>query len=74
MTYLTYGPLEGAIALKLTDAFFEGREGREYNGSALSLSTDLGGEGYADLVIGAPGRSDIAESAGAVELFFGLGL
>lgn len=74
MTYLTYGPLEGAIALKLTDAFFEGREGREYNGSALSLAVDLGGEGYADLVIGAPGRSDIAESAGAVELFFGLGL
>ncbi len=74
MTYLLYGPVAGAVELKFADAFFEGTERHEESGAALSLGADLGGDGYRDLLIGAPGNSDRGDDAGSVEVFFGAGL
>jgi MYXO-CTERM domain-containing protein len=52
---LFFGPLEGAIPLDEADVLFQGEQDQDLTGLALSGGPDLTGDGYPDLLIGAPG-------------------
>ncbi len=58
-------------SLGAADASFHGDSNNDHAGAGLSIAGDLNGDGYADLVIGAPGNDDQTNNAGKTYVFFG---
>ncbi|RMD99507.1 MAG: hypothetical protein D6812_11455 [Deltaproteobacteria bacterium] len=72
--YLFFGrsrPWDGVFSLAEADVIITGEAAGDRAGSALSLSHDLDGDGFSDLVIGAPGAGSAGNQTGKVYLLFG---
>ncbi|MDP2306413.1 MAG: MopE-related protein [Pseudomonadota bacterium] len=63
--------IAGELALADADAKLTGAAAGDGFGAGVVGAGDLDGDGYADLLVGAPGVDDAAEGAGAVYLFGG---
>ncbi|MCO4772039.1 MAG: FG-GAP repeat protein, partial [Deltaproteobacteria bacterium] len=69
--------LEGAIApgvattLAGADAKLTGESAFDFAGSSVAGAGDVNGDGFADLLVGAPGRDEAGSQAGAVYLVLG---
>ena len=69
----------GITVAELSLAALDGRDGSringvaagDYSGHSVSSAGDLNGDGYADLLIGAPGADTHGESSGAAYVVFG---
>ncbi|MFT5679921.1 MAG: hypothetical protein ACI8RZ_000826 [Myxococcota bacterium] len=69
---LMLGPVTaGSFGLTGASSLFTGDDSTDYAGWALSDAGDINADGYADLLIGAPGESTNANSAGAAYLILG---
>ena len=72
--YLILGQLGGwaqGSPLGGADATFQGESNNDHAGAGVSLAGDLNGDGYDDLVIGAPGNDDGNNNAGKTYVLFG---
>ncbi len=69
--YLVHGPAWGVMYLSYADATFPGETDLDYAGDAVASAGDVNGDGYADLLIGAPDNSEGGTWAGAVYLIHG---
>mgnify|MGYP002639854775 CR=1 FL=1 len=68
---LVRGPLWGTHSLDSTDGIFVGESSSDSAGASLSAAGDTNGDGFIDLLIGAPGLDEVAEDAGAAYLVLG---
>jgi len=66
--YIFRGPLMGTRNMSSADAIIRGASPEELLGSDIEGGSDINGDGYTDILIGAPGAS---EGAGAAYLFHG---
>jgi hypothetical protein len=64
------GALAGTYDLDTADDVVSGDDAYDYLGSSLA-SADVDGDGYDDVIAGAPGNDDAASDAGAVYVFPG---
>jgi hypothetical protein len=69
--YLVVGPVLSSSDLSLAAAKFVGEQSYDYAGSSVSGAGDVNGDGYDDLLIGAPGVDGVETDSGAAYLFFG---
>ena len=69
-----YGPLDGALGLGGAGAQWYGDAAEARFGSAIAGIPDADGNGYADILVGAPGWAAGGSGAGAVFFFGGSGL
>jgi len=69
--YLLYGPVNGAVGLSASNAALRGEATYDWAGSQVAAAGDVDGDGYDDLLIGAPGNDDAAAEAGAAYLVHG---
>jgi menaquinone-dependent protoporphyrinogen IX oxidase len=69
--YLLYGPLYGEIDLAYANASFIGENSHDYAGRSVSSAGDVNGDGYDDVIIGAPYNSDGGGYAGKAYLLYG---
>ena len=67
-TYLLYGPLEGFLA---PDASFVGQYEDDQSGMSVASAGDVNGDGYDDILIGAPENGDGGYKAGKAYLLYG---
>jgi hypothetical protein len=68
-TWVVAGPgTAGTSALTSVSTSFVGETAYDYAGTAAARAGDLDGDGWADVVIGAYGRDDVATDAGGVYL------
>ncbi len=70
--YLLYGPITADIDLSLADVALLGDVLWGEAGTSVSSSGDVDGDGYPELLVGAPGDSDGGEAAGAVYVVDGV--
>jgi len=68
--YLLYGPLT-SMALDESPDGATGGSGRDFAGSSLAGGVDLDGDGYVELLVGAPGNDGGGDTAGAVHVIYG---
>jgi hypothetical protein len=61
----------GSLSYTDADSSITGVSGSDELGSAVGVLPDLDGDGYAELLVGAPGQDTGANAAGATYLFFG---
>jgi hypothetical protein len=61
----------GSLSYSDADSSITGGTASDELGSAVAVLPDLDGDGYAELLIGAPGEDSGANAAGATYLFFG---
>ena len=61
----------GSLSYSDADSSITGGTTSDELGSAVAVLPDLDGDGYAELLIGAPGEDSGANAAGATYLFFG---
>ena len=54
--YVLHGPVTGDVGLAAADQILEGEEAGDELGSAASGAGDIDGDGFDDVVVGAPGR------------------
>ncbi len=69
--YIIHGPPEVELLLSQADAQIPGTQIAGEFGSSLAGAGDADGDGYADLLVGAPGVLDMDQQSGAVYLFLG---
>jgi hypothetical protein len=69
--YLVLGPVTGNVDLTAADAKFIGEDAEDYAGTSVASAGDVNGDGFDDLIIGAPGDDDGGETAGAAYLVLG---
>ncbi len=70
---LFYGPVSGSLALSDADVHYTGGASKDWAGYALAAG-DVNGDGYEDLLVGAPQSEPGGLSAeGATYLILGLG-
>jgi len=69
--YLLYGPVSGDVSLADADAKFVGTGGSDSAGYGVAISGDADGDGYDDVLIGAPNNEQGGERAGKVYLVYG---
>jgi hypothetical protein len=69
--YLILGPVSGDVDLSTADAKFVGEEAEDYAGGSLAFAGDVNGDGYADLIVGAPKNDEGGVGAGAAYLILG---
>jgi len=67
--HLFIGPLEGTVALADADATFFGERGQNQAGGGVGQA-DIDGDGFGELLIGAPGESTGGSAAGALYIQF----
>ncbi len=67
-SYLLYGPLEGFLA---PDASFVGQYEDDQSGMSVASAGDVNGDGYDDILIGAPENGDGGYKAGKAYLLYG---
>ncbi|PSP54526.1 hypothetical protein BRC82_10115 [Halobacteriales archaeon QS_1_67_19] len=68
--YVFYGPIEEDISLAQADAVFTGETAGDRAGVSIAAG-DLDGDGYSDVVVGAPRNGDAGRDAGAVYVIRG---
>ena len=68
---LFLGPISGALTLSAADASLDGEAAGDHAGGAVAPSGDLDGDGYADVLVGAPDQSDGGTGAGAAYVVHG---
>jgi hypothetical protein len=66
--YLMLGPVAGSLCACGADAVFYGDGDHQRVGSSVALPGDVDGDGFGELVLGAPG---LASESGEVDLFLG---
>lgn len=69
---LWYGPVTGSHSCSDADAAWSGGLDNSWLGSSIAAGHDLSGDGYADLVLTAPGASGYEPAAGVAYLVPGL--
>ncbi len=69
--YVVQGPFAGSFPLSNADAKVTGEAEGDWAGTALSGGVDVDGDGFDDLIIGAPFNDEGEEDAGAVYLLLG---
>ncbi len=70
--YLVFGrATPGDLDLEDAEGKYSGEAGGDYAGSSVSTADDVDGDGFADMLIGAPDNDDGGESAGAAYLVLG---
>jgi len=69
--YLLRGPLSGWIGLDTADAEFRGEDAEDQSGRRLAGAGDVNGDGYDDLLIGAPGSDGAGANSGRAYLLLG---
>ncbi len=69
--YLFLGPVDGYMDLGEADAKLTGEAMWDRAGSAVALGGDFDGDGYGDVLVGAPNEDDGGGLAGAAYLFRG---
>ena len=69
--YLILGPASGENDLADAAARLEGVQEDDAAGSSLAAAGDVDGDGYGDLLVGAPGSDHTASGAGAAYLVLG---
>jgi hypothetical protein len=69
--HLLYGPVEGPIDLRTTGITLRGEAAGDLAGASLAGAGDVDGDGFDDLLIGAPGSDADGTSSGAAYLFYG---
>ncbi|MFT4978651.1 MAG: hypothetical protein ACI8S6_004561, partial [Myxococcota bacterium] len=63
--------LGGAMSMSDADGFWLGESGGDAAGTAVAAATDFDGDGYDDILVGAPGVDGAASGTGAVYLILG---
>ncbi len=71
--YLFNGPLIGQLAMTVATAQFTG-ESADDDFGYLDTAGDIDGDGYDDLIVGAPFNDEGGDQAGAAYIFLGRGL
>jgi len=66
----SFGPLIGSESIPTTDRWFAGAAVGDFFGKSTAVG-DFDGDGFDDLLVGAPGNDLGGRSAGAAYLFFG---
>jgi hypothetical protein len=66
--YLFHGPLAGTRSVNMADAVLRGEKAEDYAGSDVSFAGDVDGDGYTDVLVGAPGSDKGGDDSGAVYL------
>jgi hypothetical protein len=66
---LAADPTATTFSLSDADASFVGARVQEFSGTSVASAGDVDGDGRADLLIGAPGNSDLGSLAGKTYLF-----
>ena len=69
--YLLYGPVDGAVDLADADAKLLGVSTSGIAGYSVDIAPDVNGDGYDDLLVGAPEDSSVGPCAGAAYLVHG---
>ena len=69
--YLVYGLPSDEVSLADADGKLIGEAALDFAGQAVAAAGDLDGDGYDDVLVGAPGESSAFESAGAVYVVLG---
>lgn len=67
--YVARGP--ATVAMNVPDAKLTGEGATDRFGTSVAVPGDVDGDGFVDLLVGAPGRDEAGEDAGAAYLFFG---
>lgn len=69
--YLVLGPVSGMVGLDLADAHLETDDTTDSAGSAVAGAGDVDGDGYADVLIGAPNATHEGLAKGAAWMLYG---
>jgi hypothetical protein len=69
--YVIYGPVTGATDLQLADAKLTGEALSDQAGTSVSSAGDVDGDGFADILVGAPANDRGGQNAGAAYLLYG---
>jgi len=69
--YVVLGPATGTVALAKAQAKLVGESGEDRAGSAVCGAGDVNGDGFHDVVVGAPFEDEGASNAGATYLLLG---
>ena len=72
--YLFYGPVDDGTSALEADMIMIGGGRDEKAGSSLAVAGDIDGDGWTDLVVGAPGASVSGNASGAAYLVFSAGV
>jgi Putative metal-binding motif/FG-GAP repeat len=72
--WVVFGPFSGSVDLGTAGVVASGRSDGDRFGSAVLLLSDVGGDGFDEVVVGADADSFGAEGGGAMYLFHGAGL
>ena len=73
-SYLLYGPLSGTIGLGAADARLYGEAGADNAGQAVAGVGDMNGDGFDDIMVGAPKHDIPGTDAGSAYLLLGNGM
>lgn len=71
VVYVVFGPVAGSVGLEQADARLEGEQPADNAGASVSAAGDVDGDGYDDILIGAPGADGAGNDSGAVYLVNG---
>lgn len=69
--YLVRGPFSGVIDLSAADAILLGESTGDQAGISVDSAGDVDGDGFGDVLVGAPAESTAADHAGAAYLVLG---
>ena len=69
--YLVHGPVSGTLNLANADACMMGDAAYDKAGRSVCAAGDVNADGFADLLVGAPGNNDGGTNAGAAYLIAG---
>jgi len=69
--YLFKGPIAGEIQASAATAIFTGEAAQDLFGNSVASAGDFNGDGFADVIVGAPDNGAAASRAGRAYLFFG---